>query len=190
METDRRRQIARAALEVLAADGARGLTHRAVDRAADLPAGSTSYYFRSRAALLEACLDDLVRQDEDDIAVLAPLLRAGDEETFADAMAGVLHRWLTTERSRQLGRYELFLEALRRPDLATALHVGGAGIRQGVGRVLADLGAPDPQQRAEWLVAAVDGLLFERVAGAKATEPVDRASLDAVARWLTRAALR
>lgn len=186
---DRRRQVARAALEVLAAAGARGLTHRAVDRAAGLPAGSTSYYYRTRAALLDACLDDLVRQDQADIAALAPLLRAGDEATFADAMTDVLHRWTTTERTRQLGRYELFLEALRRPDLARALHEGGATIRRAIGDVLAGLGAPEPHVRAGWLVAAVEGLLLERVAGALASQPVDRAALAEAARWLTRAAL-
>ncbi len=190
METDRRRQIARAALEVLATTGARGLTHRAVDRAADLPAGSTSYYYRSRAALLDACLLDLVRQDEADLNALAPVLRAGDEAAFADAMTDLLYRWATTERTRQLARYELFLEALRRPELATALHEGGMVIRKAVGDVLADLGAPDPHIRAAWLVAAIDGVLFERIAGAGATEPVDRAALAGVARWLTHAALR
>jgi len=190
METDRRRQIARAALEVLATTGARGLTHRAVDKAADLPDGSTSYYYRSRAALLEACLVDLVRQDEADLHALTPVLRAGDEASFAEAMTDVLYRWATTERTRQLGRYELFLEALRRPELATALHEGGTVIRKTVGDVLADLGAPDPHIRAAWLVAALDGVLFERIVGAGATKPVDRAELAGVARWLTRAALR
>ncbi len=190
METDRRRQIARAALEVLATTGARGLTHRAVDDAAGVPDGSTSYYYRSRAALLDACLLDLVRRDEADLNALAPVLRAGDEAAFADAMTDVLYRWATTERTRHLGRYELSLEALRRPELATALHEGGVAIRTAVGDILADLGAPDPHIRAAWLVAAIDGVLFERIAGAGATEPVDRAALAGVARWLTGAALR
>ncbi|WP_433428650.1 hypothetical protein [Nonomuraea sp. CA-141351] len=30
----------------------RGLTHRTVDRASDLPEGSTSYYFRTRRGLV------------------------------------------------------------------------------------------------------------------------------------------
>jgi len=37
------RTITDAAIEVLAAQGVKGLTHRAVDTAADLPPGSTSY---------------------------------------------------------------------------------------------------------------------------------------------------
>ena len=41
----RRALIADAAISTLARDGMRGLTHRAVDRAAGLPEGSASYYF-------------------------------------------------------------------------------------------------------------------------------------------------
>ncbi len=44
------------AIEVVAAEGLRGLTHRAVDARAGLSAGSTSYYYRTRIALLEAVL--------------------------------------------------------------------------------------------------------------------------------------
>ena len=47
----RRAEIADAAISTLARDGMRGLTHRAVDRAAGLPEGSASYYFRTRQAL-------------------------------------------------------------------------------------------------------------------------------------------
>ena len=56
---DRRTTLLDAALELVGTQGMRGLTHRAVDAAADLPPGSTSNYFRTRAALLNigvACL--------------------------------------------------------------------------------------------------------------------------------------
>lgn len=189
MDPDRRRLIARHALDVLAEHGARGLTHRAVDHAAGLPPGSTSYYHRTRAALLDACLDDLVRQDEEELAALAPVLRAGDADALAAALAHVLHRWVTTERTRQLGRYELFLESLRRPDLAARLRTGGLAVRAGLAQVLAGLGAPDAQQRADWLAAGIEGAVVERVVGARATEPVDDETFVGIARWLVRAAL-
>ena len=53
---DRRTEILDAALRVLAEHGMRGLTHRAVDAAAGIAPGSTSYYFRSRSALVEGCV--------------------------------------------------------------------------------------------------------------------------------------
>ncbi|MER5759959.1 TetR/AcrR family transcriptional regulator, partial [Streptomyces sp. NPDC002082] len=61
--SDRRTLIADSAIELVAAAGLRGLTHRAVDGAAGLPAGSTSYYFRTRTALIGACYARLAELD-------------------------------------------------------------------------------------------------------------------------------
>ncbi|QIK74985.1 TetR/AcrR family transcriptional regulator [Nocardioides piscis] len=189
MEQERRQLIARTALHVLATAGARGLTHRAVDTAAGLSPGSTSYYFRTRAALLSACLDDLVAQDHEDLDVMVPLVTAADTDAMAAAIADVLERWLTVGRERHTARYELFMEALRRPDLAEVLHRGGMAVRARVAEVLAGLGADDPQGRAHWLVAALDGVVFDRLAGANAAAPVDRDELEVVARRLVAGAL-
>ena len=52
MPKDRKTLIADAAIDLLGEVGARGLTHRAVDTQAGLPAGSTSFYCRSRLDLL------------------------------------------------------------------------------------------------------------------------------------------
>lgn len=190
MEQQERRQfIARTALQVLATSGARGLTHRAVDTAAGVAAGSTSYYFRTRAALLSACLDDLIAQDHLDLDVMQPLVTAADLDAMTSALADLLERWLTSGRDRHVARYELFMEALRRPDLAAVLHRGGMTIRDRVADVLAGLGANDAVARAHWLVAALDGVVFDRLAGANAAAPVDRAELVVIARRLTAGAL-
>lgn len=45
-------ELLEAAVATVAAAGLRGLTHRSVDSRAEVPPGSTSYYFRSRQALL------------------------------------------------------------------------------------------------------------------------------------------
>ncbi|WP_189544888.1 TetR/AcrR family transcriptional regulator, partial [Streptomyces gelaticus] len=55
----RRKQLADAAIGTLAAEGMRGLTHRAVDQRAGLAEGSCSYYFRTRQALLQAAVERL-----------------------------------------------------------------------------------------------------------------------------------
>ena len=52
----RTRQVGDAAIAVLAEQGARGLTHRAVDAEAGLPSGTTSNYARTREALLTLTL--------------------------------------------------------------------------------------------------------------------------------------
>ncbi|MFD7030933.1 TetR/AcrR family transcriptional regulator [Streptomyces sp. NPDC059917] len=80
---DRRTLIADAAIATVAAAGLRGLTHRAIDTAAGLPAGSTSYYFRTRTALIGACY---ARIEERDLAELDDLLgRTGLDGTSEHA---------------------------------------------------------------------------------------------------------
>ncbi|MEV6493948.1 TetR family transcriptional regulator [Actinoplanes sp. NPDC051633] len=117
---ERRAQLADAAIALLASAGAHGVTHRAVDQLAGLPAGTASNYFRSREALLIAAAS---RVGE---------LHYADMETVADAPGTTAERaqrliaqslWLaaTTYRPRYLAIFELRLESLRRPALAAAL---------------------------------------------------------------------
>ena len=47
----RRAQLADAGIRILAREGARGLTHRAVDAEAGVPTGTASNYFRTREAI-------------------------------------------------------------------------------------------------------------------------------------------
>ncbi|SDL36900.1 hypothetical protein SAMN05421869_12541 [Nonomuraea jiangxiensis] len=68
------------AIRLLAAEGMRGLTHRAVDRAADLPDGSTPYYVRTRQALLER------------FPRLRPAVPAGEVPTRSDMTIYGVHR--------------------------------------------------------------------------------------------------
>src|SRR6266568_1654337 len=50
----RRPLLADAAITILARDGGRGLTHRAVDREARVPEGTTKNYYPTRHTILEA----------------------------------------------------------------------------------------------------------------------------------------
>jgi len=152
--------IAHAAIEVVAAEGMRGLTHRAVDRAAGLPAGSTSYYARTRAALLELTITRIAELDDADVA--------GPAERTAAALAEFLRRSLTQGRSRLIARYEFALEATRRPELRAIYDQAGRRFRDSCHRLLVELGSPEPARHTRSLIAWCDGLLFDSVAGAGA----------------------
>ena len=166
----RRAEIADAAITTLARDGMRGLTHRAVDRAAGLPEGSASYYFRTRQALLQATVERLAELDSAEMLPSTGLpVQSGHElDAFAAAAAAIIENWLTTGRERQLARYELALEATRRPELRDALVASGAAIRAMVASQFAAAGIRQPGQRAANFVAFVDGLVFDQIAGAGA----------------------
>jgi DNA-binding transcriptional regulator YbjK len=100
-------RIAEAALELLAREGARGLTHRAVDHELKLPAGSTSYYFSTRATLLLAAAERLVELDMIDIAATPDGI---------DGAVALVERWLSpARRTRSLARMELLLTSARDP---------------------------------------------------------------------------
>lgn len=166
--TSRRELITSAAIRTLASSGMRGLTHRAVDQAASLPPGSTSYYFRTRQALLQATVERLAALSTADLAGFQALTRSGPTgiEEVADAIARVLSGWLTVDRDRVVARYELSLEATRRPELREVLVTSGAALRSAAADLLAGIGAADPRTAAGPLVACLDGLLFDQVAGA------------------------
>ncbi len=212
---DRRTLIADTAIGLVAAAGLRGLTHRAVDGAAGLPAGSTSYYFRTRTALIGACYARLAELDLGDVGDLGgdlggdpdralggdpggdrggespPAPPVADRESAAAALAGLLHRWLTVGRERQLARFELSLEAARNPELEADFHRAGLGARARASGILAALGAERPEAAAELLVAWTDGLLYDRMAGALArSRPApDLAELTSITRRMIEAVL-
>ncbi|MEE6262920.1 TetR/AcrR family transcriptional regulator [Plantactinospora sonchi] len=170
--------ITDAAIDLLAEQGMRGLTHRAVDARAGLPLGSTSAYFRTRRALIEAVvrrLADLDREDqersqlpadEQDGFGAAPLGPAG-LDLLAERIAALLDHWLTAGRTRTLARYACLLEATHHPELREILAYGRAS-RALARTMLAQAGAADPERRGDHFVAFVDGLLFDRLVGAGA----------------------
>ncbi|WP_412075157.1 TetR/AcrR family transcriptional regulator [Streptomyces xanthophaeus] len=221
---DRRTLIADTAIGLVAASGLRGLTHRAVDGAAGLPAGSTSYYFRTRTALIGACYRRLGELDLHDLDAGAergggevrlgqdrggggggnrgeghgdgrggsgPAPEPGDREAAAAALAGLLYRWLTAGRERQLARFELGLEAARNPELETEFRQAGQEPRARAEALLVALGAERPREAAELLVAWTDGLLYDRLAGslARSRSAPDLAELTCTARRMIAAAL-
>ena len=170
----RRALIADAAISTLARDGMRGLTHRAVDRTAGLPEGSASYYFRTRQALLQATVERLAELTSTDMLASAALVDSaavspppGQElSAFGALTAALVESWLTAGRERQLARYELSLEATRRPELRQTLVTTGAAIRAVIAGRFAAAGVPEPAQRAADFAAFIDGLLFDQIAGA------------------------
>lgn len=165
---ERRDLLADAAIEVIATAGTRGLTHRAVDAAAGLAEGTSSYYFRTRAALLQACVDRLAtdvveRSGTDPLPVDDPV--AG----LVERACAHLERVIGPDRSRLLARLELSLESTRRPELEAALVAAGARVRAAVAGSLVRMGVADPEAAAVDLVACLDGLAFDQVAGAGRT---------------------
>ncbi|MFH9677626.1 TetR/AcrR family transcriptional regulator [Streptomyces sp. NPDC017405] len=164
--TPRRQRLADAAISTLARSGMRGLTHRAVDQSADVPAGSCSYYFRTRQELLQAAVERLAELDITEIDERPALTGPASTAQITEATAGLIEHWTTAGRERMLARYELALEAPRRPELQAALHSAGSRHRAVAENLLAVAGVPDPAAHANAFVAFLDGILFNQLTAA------------------------
>lgn len=165
MPTDRRTVLADAAIDVLAETGIRGLTHRAVDRAANLPPGTTSAYYRTRQALLTALVRRLVVLDQAELQAIGeqtPTPRNA-EELVAGIAAFVEQRLTGDGRRRSLARYACAIESVHHPELQEILVPRRNAARQVVHDFLAGQGVADAEDRTVTLLICVDGLVFDRL---------------------------
>ncbi|WP_425836510.1 TetR/AcrR family transcriptional regulator [Streptomyces fractus] len=160
-------RIADAALTLLAERGMRGLTHRAVDEAAGLPQGSTSNHARTRLALLEAAVRRLAVR-EGQVLSVDP---AGGLASLIDGMALALHRYLTRHPQLLVCRYELALEATRRPELRAFFDETGRQFHEPLTTLLRAAGSENPERHTLSLVAWTEGTMFSCVAGSFHTKP-------------------
>jgi DNA-binding transcriptional regulator YbjK len=151
--------VADAAVTVLARDGLRGLTHRAVDAEARLPDGSTSNCFRSRTALLEAIVS---RLEELDLAALT----AGPEPdlTSLPAVAAYVARNVKLMTSRRHVRATRARLALLLDETARdAIEAGHRRFLEMLEVVLEDGGHPDAGPAARAVADLVEGALVHAV---------------------------
>ncbi|MFF1509753.1 TetR/AcrR family transcriptional regulator [Streptomyces sp. NPDC058326] len=165
----RAERIGDAALDLLVERGMRGLTHRAVDERAGLPQGSTSNHARTRQALLEAAVR---RQVQLEARVLTPDEMPGstgdgamDTTALVDALALALHRYLTDHRALLVSRYELALEATRRPELRAFFDTAGSVFHRPLVAMMTAAGSREPERHALSLIAWSEGLMFSCAAG-------------------------
>ncbi|HLU57713.1 MAG TPA: TetR family transcriptional regulator [Pseudonocardia sp.] len=117
----RRAALLDAAIEVLAREGARGLTFRAVDAEAGVPVGTATNYFSSRDELLVQVGHRYYERLEPDADLIADALSGPrDRDRVTELMRGIVER-VTTFRSGYLALLELRLESTRRPELRELL---------------------------------------------------------------------
>lgn len=163
-----------AAISVAAHKGLRGLTHRAVEANAGLPAGSTTYYFPTRAALLRGVLERTLELDEQDaVGEGASAHPSGAERQesgppdiseLAGAWTGALLHLLGPGRERTLARYMLYLESRHDPELAPILDTANRQLAGRLEEFARAAGSAAPRRDARVLVALLDGLLYDRLA--------------------------
>jgi DNA-binding transcriptional regulator YbjK len=160
---ERRAALVDAAVEVLAREGARGLTFRAVDAEAAVPVGTSSNYFTDRDDLLNQIDTRIHQRLAPDPSVLAELLTGPkDRSLVLEFMRDLLTR-ATRDRTGYLALFELRLEATRRPALRASYTESVRGdLEQGM-EFHRSAGLPGGDETVTVLYLAVLGLLLEHL---------------------------
>ncbi|MET8746592.1 TetR family transcriptional regulator [Streptomyces sp. NPDC004728] len=118
---ERRAALVDAAIEVLAKEGARGLTFRAVDAEAAVPVGTASNYFANRDDLLtQAGARVYERLQPDEATIERQRASVPGRESYKVLMHELVGR-ISAFRTGYLALLELRLEATRRPELRAVL---------------------------------------------------------------------
>ncbi|MGW3010877.1 TetR/AcrR family transcriptional regulator [Streptomyces sp. NPDC001219] len=120
-DPERRVVLVDAAIEVLARDGARGLTFRAVEAVAGVPDGTASRCFADRDDLLAqatARIHERIAPDPGEVTAVMAV--PPSRELVAELMRWI-NRRVAENRTGYLAMLELRLEATRRPELRAEL---------------------------------------------------------------------
>ena len=156
---ERRTRILDAAIDILADTGVGGLSHRQVDQRTGVPAGTTSNYFRTRQALLEATAARTVELHWQRVEAL----QAAIGPLSPDGVKALMTQMLTPdERVRRftLARFELFMEGTRRPELQPFLKELQAAAVKSATVIFESAGlTPTPEQMEE-LSRLLNGWVF------------------------------
>ncbi len=160
----RRQALLDAAVRLLARDGARAVTHRAVAEEAGTTHGAPRYYFITRDQLLDEALRHIAARQVTEVERLLREAGKPGSRKRAARLAGHIAGPLASDRDAGIARYELFLEAARRPHLRPALQAWGDAYRSLLAAELAASGSADPATDADLLLNLVNGLLLAQLA--------------------------
>lgn len=162
----RRQHILDAAVRVLGTSGSRGLTHRGVDGEAGLPSGSTSNYFRSRAALIDGIVARMEELDYEDWAGQSPAPAVESPDEFANILTMLVSAAVTEGRIRTQARYAVFVEAAMAgadSSIAQSIERSRTNLKQWGTGIAAGTGLAEPERAATMLIDYLDGVIFHQL---------------------------
>ena len=155
-----------AAIELLGTEGLRALTHARVDERAGVPRGSTSNYFRTRAALLGGAVEALGEHDRTQVEFVLT-----SPAQLVELLVGLFEHLTVAARVQTTARLVLFMEASHDADLRAAVSRGRAAMDAMLVPALAQLGARDPVTAAAAIAACSEGLILHRIARHDDSDP-------------------
>lgn len=157
--TSRRAEICRAAVTLAARGGSHAVTHQGIDAELGISKGSTSYYYRTRKALITAVADHLAA---DSRAVFVDLLRqysGGDPTAIIESYIADV---TSTRRDHVRARLALLLDADCAPEQQQAL-AECLFSREAAVELFRSREHPDPDVAATELIDGLEGRVLREV---------------------------
>lgn len=165
----KREQILDAAVRVFGTGGSVGVTHRAVAQAAEVPLGSTTYYFTDRDDLLLQTMGHARAAETDRLAAIVDTVEGPiDLDRSVALLTEMFFDKTTADPLYDLALFEMFMEATRNDALRPVTRAWSDMIGSLVDRVLPPSDPAIPRDQVVQIVAClVDGLMLEAVSNAE-----------------------
>ena len=160
----RRDALLDAAIDLLGRSGIHGLTHRALDVAAGLPAGSASNHFRTRDALLNAAAERFAARERANWEQIAVEIYPATPEELAQALARFAQDAAGPDRTLVLARYAILVEAANCPPLRDQLTVTGRRVTAWFTNWVRIAGSADPGRDAPLIMNHWTGIVLHQLA--------------------------
>jgi len=171
----RREALLDAAISVLGERGFHALTHRAVDAAAGLPAGSTSNHFRTRDALLNGVVERFAARERANFEDIALPMCPTTPEELARTLTVLAQAVTGPQRTLTLARYAILVESGIQPALRGQLLATGARVNAYFMNWLRTAGSTDPERDGPLIMNHFTGLVLHELAiPAPAFDPSDQ----------------
>ncbi|GAA4534855.1 TetR/AcrR family transcriptional regulator [Amycolatopsis samaneae] len=155
-----KRALQRAAVEVVAREGIRGLTYRSAAHAAGVTTGAVQHHFSSIDDLLRSSLDWVLEESAENglLGARAGIFAAGSDvrKRFAESS------------DIQIFQYRLVVESARREELRPTVRRLYESYFGGVAKDLASVGAPSMEGLVSLVYYALDGMFLHQVADPEA----------------------
>jgi DNA-binding transcriptional regulator YbjK len=183
-----REQILRATLEIIAAHGLSGVSHRAIAARADVRLSLTSYHFGSLEDLLEAAFDayhahteqrrtELVATVDQQMgqlpATLTPDLLTAIADSMSNTLAAYIHAGVREHRTDLAVECSFLFAWNLSPTLRQKVDQHSKGLVQLAARVFAQLGSRAPEVDSAVLLATIRQLEFTQVSTGVVSPPAD-----------------
>jgi DNA-binding transcriptional regulator YbjK len=181
----RRHEILVATLRVIASSGTDSVTHRRVAAEAQVPLGSLTYYFESRAELIREAFRFYIAEANAFLLEVENEIPPTTARGLVDLILEIMRREFT-EPEMIRAEYELILHAARDAEIGRAFAAWEINLEARLAASLESMGSPRPMNGARTLLHLVRGFELQSLANRTENPSELRARLTTVMDGLLR----